>query len=415
MPELKINVPKIFLPLFRNAQRYNVLYGGRGSGKSWTVAIFCLVKAMEKKRRILCTREIQRTIKDSVHKLLMDIIQSNEIMSKYYIIKNDAIIGINGSEFIFKGLRHNPQEIKSTEGIDICWVEEAQSISKQSNDILTPTIRKPGSIIIYTYNPYSKKDVIYTEFIEKQRENVLFIKALYKDNPYLPDVLREEAEYDMKNDYLLYKHKWLGEILQQSNLYVFRDKVYVDEYDYKNNVTIVRYGVDWGFSADATAIVKVVIDEEENIIYIEQEAYALHCDIDKLPTLFSEIDGIHKGMIIADSARPDTIAYMRNKGFTIRGSIKGAKSVYDGIMFLRSFSKIIIHPNCKNAIEEFTNYKYKADKITGEPLNDVQDGNDHTIDATRYAIEDLMRLSKTKMNIRAIAKTKRSETKQLPI
>jgi len=415
MPDIKINIPKIFLPLFRKPQRYNILYGGRGGGKSWAVAIFCLVKAMEGRKRILCTREIQRTIKDSVYKLLSDIIQTNDIMSKFYTIKNDSIIGINGSEFIFKGLRHNPQEIKSTEGIDICWVEEAQSISKQSHDILTPTIRKPGSIIIYTYNPYSKKDVIYTEFIEKQRDNSLLIQALYKDNPYLPDVLKEEAEYDFKNDYLLYKHKWLGEILQQSNLYVFRDKIYVDEYDYTNNSPIIRYGADWGFSADATAVVKVVVDIDNNILYIEQEAYALHCDIDKLPVLFSEIEGIHKGLIIADSSRPDTIAYMRNKGFAIRGSIKGAKSVYDGIMFLRSFEKIIIHPNCKNAIEEFTNYKYKADKITGEPLNDVQDGNDHTIDATRYAIEDLMRMTKTNVNIRALQKVRRSETQKLPI
>ena len=408
---MNIEVPKIFIPIFESEKRYIVLYGGRGGGKSWFVALYCLIKAMEKKRRILCTREIQRTIKDSVYKLLVDLIQKYPEFEKFFIIKHDMICGVNGSEIIFKGLKHNPTEIKSTEGIDICWVEEAQNISKQSNDLLTPTIRKENSKIIYTYNPYSIKDVVKTEYIDKERDDVHKIRVLYLDNPFLPNVLLHEAEYDKKNDYMLYKHKWLGETLQYSNLLVFADKIVVDDYEYSDNIAI-RYGADWGFSQDPTVLIKVVIDGK--ILYIEEEAYAIGCDIDKIPELFDRIEGVRKGLIIADSARPETISYIRNQGFNIRASIKGAGSVKEGIAFLRSFEKIIINPQCKHTINEFSNYKYKQDKITGEPLNDVQDGNDHTIDAVRYAIEDLMRYYTKAPNTRKNQKVGKSKMKELP-
>lgn len=395
---IEFNVPKIFIPLFNSTKRYNILYGGRGSGKSWAAAYYCIIKAIEKKRRILCTREIQRTIKDSVYKLLTDIIKQNEYLQKMFVIRSDAILCVNGSEFIFKGLRQNVQEIKSTEGIDICWVEEAQSISAQSDDILTPTIRKKESKIIYTYNPYEPKDVVYTKYIMADRDDVLAIKANYYNNPYLPDVLIKEAEYDKIHNITLYKHKWEGEFVQRSELLVLADKLIIDMYEYQGDV-VIRYGVDWGFSVDATAVVKVVIDTNNNVLYIEQEAYGVGIDIDRLPELFDQVEGIRGGLIIADSARPETISYMKQRGFNIRGSIKGAKSKNEGIAFLRSFKHIIINPMCKNTIAEFSNYKYKADKITGEPLSEVEDGNDHTIDATRYAIEDLMRLQRAKFKI----------------
>jgi len=277
--------------------------------------------------------------------------------------------------------------------------------------LLTPTIRKENSKIIYTYNPYSEKDVVKTEYIDKERDDVHKIRVLYLDNPFLPNVLLHEAEYDKKNDYMLYKHKWLGETLQYSNLFVFADKIVVDDYEYSDNIAI-RYGADWGFSQDPTVLIKVVIDGK--ILYIEEEAYAIGCDIDKIPELFDRIEGVRKGLIIADSARPETISYIRNQGFNIRASIKGAGSVKEGIAFLRSFEKIIINPQCKHTINEFSNYKFKQDKITGEPLNDVQDGNDHTIDAVRYAIEDLMRYYTKAPNTRKNKKVGKSKTKELP-
>lgn len=396
--EIDIKVPKVFIPLYKTDKRYNVLYGGRGSGKSWAAAYYCIIQAIESKRRILCTREIQRTIKDSVYKLLSDIISNDNFLSKTFVIKNDTIQCVNGSEFIFRGLRHNVQEIKSTEGIDICWVEEAQSISAQSDDILTPTVRKPGSKLIYTYNPYSPKDVIYTKYIQSNRDDVLAIKSNYYNNPYLPDVIVQEAEYDRTHNVTLYNHKWEGDFVQRSDLLVLADKIIIDTYDYPDTA-VVRYGADWGFSSDATAVVKVVIDTDSNILYIEQEAYGVGIDIDRLPEMFEQIEGIHNGLIVADSARPETISYMKKNGFNIRGSIKGARSKTEGVAFLRSFKNIVIHPECKNAIAEYSNYQYIADRITGEPLAALQDGNDHTIDATRYAIEDLMRLNRAKFKI----------------
>ncbi len=410
---MNIKIPHKLLEIFTTDKRYIVIYGGRGSAKSTSVAYFLLAKALEEKRRILCTREIQNSIKDSVYKLLCDLIQGD--LEKFFTIYKDSIVAYNGSEFIFKGLRHNIQSIKSTEGVDLCWVEEAQSISMQSLDILTPTIRKKDSKIIFTYNPLTQKDAVYKRFLEDDRDDVCAIKIIYEENPFLPDVLRHEAEYDRHNDYALYRHKWLGEFYEQSDVYVLADKVEVDEFYYGDDA-IIRYGADWGFAVDPTVLVKCVVFDGN--LYIEKEAYKVKCDIDHTPVLFDTIPEARKGLIVADSARPETINYMRRAGFTIRGSKKGSGSVKEGISFLRSFKKIYIHPECKNTINEFLNYRYKTDRITGEVLQDIEKGNDHTIDAVRYAVEDLMRLGIHKNYSpmpNKLKKTRRSEVKNLPV
>lgn len=215
----KIQIPKAFKELFNELWRYLIFYGGRGSGKSQSVARALLIRGRQKKLRILCTREIQNTIKDSVHKLLKDIIEENEWGD--YVVTNDGITNARtGTEFIFRGLRHNMLEIKSTEGIDICWVEEAQSITEASLDILTPTIRKPGSQIIFTFNRFNELDPVYVRFVQKQPKNAFVKKVNYdvlERAGLLPDVLKDEMESDKANDPDLYAHKWLGEPLAQSD------------------------------------------------------------------------------------------------------------------------------------------------------------------------------------------------------
>ena len=152
MIDVALDIPDKLIPIFETDKRYIDLYGGRGSGKSWTVADFLLFQGQVRPCRIMCTREIQKSISDSVIQLLSDKIQANNL-SSFYDIQKNAIYGANGTNFLFKGLRHNPNDIKSTEGIDYCWVEEAQSVSRSSLNILTPTVRKDGSQIIFTYNP----------------------------------------------------------------------------------------------------------------------------------------------------------------------------------------------------------------------------------------------------------------------
>ncbi len=213
--------------LFNPHWRYFAFYGGRSSGKSYQVATILLLQGRQKKERILATREIQKTIKDSVHKLLSDIIEKYGFTD--YQVQNDTILNtVTGTEFIFKGLRQNINEIKSTQGITKCWVEEAQSLSAHSIDVLTPTIREPGSQIIFTFNRFTELDPVFVRFVMKQPDRT-FAKSVNFDAlervGLLPDVIKLEIEEDKANPEL-YAHKWLGEPLAQDEFSIIpRDRV----------------------------------------------------------------------------------------------------------------------------------------------------------------------------------------------
>lgn len=222
-----IQIPIEYRPLFDPSRRYFAIHGGRGSLKSHTVARRLLIAARQSKKRILCTRELQKSIKDSVHKLLADII--NEYGLTDFDVKKESIINtVTGSEFIFTGLRNNVTEIKSMEGIDYCWVEEAQSLSEASIDILTPTIRKKGSQIIFTFNRLNELDPVYVKFVLNKSNRTCVINVNYdvaQKYGWLPDVLEEEMKADKANP-TLFAHKWLGEPLSQSdNAIISRDDV----------------------------------------------------------------------------------------------------------------------------------------------------------------------------------------------
>lgn len=205
-----IDYPEKLEPIFHTKKRYINIHGGRGSAKSHTIALFLLIKAIEKKYRILCTREIQNSIKDSVWKLLTEKISNNK-WDSYFNITDASIICVQtGSEFIFKGLRGNAQAIKSTEGIDYAWVEEAQSVSRSSLEILVPTIRKPESQIIFTYNPTLEEDPVHVDYTLAEREDVLKIEINWRDNPWFPEVLKADMEYDKRTNLNKYLYIWEG-------------------------------------------------------------------------------------------------------------------------------------------------------------------------------------------------------------
>jgi len=214
----KLLVPIEFKELYNPTWRYFAIYGGRGSLKSHTVARRLLIAGRQKKVRILCTRELQKSIKDSVHKLLVDLI--NELGYTDYEVQKDSIKNtITGSEFIFTGLRNNVTEIKSMEGIDFCWVEEAQSLTLASIDILTPTIRKPGSQIIFTFNRHDELDAVYVKFVQNAKSNTCVINVNFDvaiKYGWFPEVLAQEMEND-RDDPEVYAHKWLGEPVNQSD------------------------------------------------------------------------------------------------------------------------------------------------------------------------------------------------------
>lgn len=219
MNQVKIQIPTEFKPLFDKQYRYFAIYGGRGSLKSHTVARRLILAARAGRVRILCTRELQKSIEDSVHKLLSDIIDLYGF-TDFEVTKKNIINKVTGSEFIFTGIRNNTAEIKSMEGIDYCWCEEAQSLTKNSIEVLTPTIRKAGSQLFFTYNRLTELDPVHQKFVLDERDDTCVINVNYDiaiKYGWLPDVLEREMEADKKADPALFAHKWLGEPLSQTD------------------------------------------------------------------------------------------------------------------------------------------------------------------------------------------------------
>ena len=210
--KLSLEIPEKLECLLED-YRFKVVYGGRGSSKSWTVARVLLAIGRRKKIRVLCAREFQNSISDSVHALLADQIKSLGL-EDFYTVQNTSIFGKNGTEFLFAGLKHNITKIKSFEGVDICWVEEAQTTSKSSWDTLIPTIRKEGSEIWITFNPELDTDETYKRFVVMPPKTAKVVKVNWSDNPWFPKVLRDEMEDLKERDMDAYLNVWEGNTRQ---------------------------------------------------------------------------------------------------------------------------------------------------------------------------------------------------------
>lgn len=199
---LSLDIPEAMMP-FLEHERYKVAYGGRGSSKSWTIAQLLVMRAYQAPTRILCAREIQRSISDSVIQLLSDTIERLGL-SSFFEIQKTQILANNGSRFIFEGLRSNVTKIKSMEGIDIVWVEEAESVTFTSWETLIPTIRKPGSEIWVSFNPRDEMDETYQRFVIDPPKNSKIVKINWQDNPWFPEELKKEKDHLRDKDENLY-------------------------------------------------------------------------------------------------------------------------------------------------------------------------------------------------------------------
>jgi len=391
--KLDIEVVDLVGAVLYEVARYKVLYGGRGSTKSWAIADYIVQKTAFGKFRVLCTREIQGSIKDSVYRLLVDRIYFHKLQ-KYFLINKDSISSIYGSEIIFKGLRQNISEVKSTEGIDICWVEEAEKVAQDSWDVLIPTVRKEGSEIIVSFNPEDEKSATYNMFIEKDGKPVNLpdcLKAFVNwwDNPWFPNVLYREMDWCRKNDPEKYEHVWGGRPKKYGQAVIFKNKLKVEDFEPAGEGTQFYLGADWGFGSDPCCLVRMFIRDRK--LYIDREFYGYGIEIDDLPTCFDSVEHSRKFTIRGDSSRPDTISYMANKGFNCIGAEKGPGSVEDGIEFLKNFESIIIHPSCTGSVGDFSNYRWKVDRITDQVLPIPIDKSNHACDAARYALEPYMK------------------------
>lgn len=296
---------------------------------------------------------------------------------------------VNDSLFIFEGLKHNITKIKSMEGIDIVWCEEAERISEESWRVLIPTIRKSGSEIWVSFNPDQETDPTYQRFVVNPPEDAIVKKVSWEDNPYFPDELKREMERDYRTDPEAAAWIWAGECRTITDAQVLKGKWIIQEFTPKGDWSGPYFGADWGFSQDPTALVSMWIGD--NKLWVEHEAYGVGVDIADTPALFDTVPDSRQYVIRADSARPETISHVRKAGFRILAAEKWTGSVEDGISFLRSFEHIVIHPRCKRIAQEARLWSYKTDQLTGDVLPKLKEGHDHGWDAVRYGLEPVIK------------------------
>lgn len=406
-------LPEAFRGIFKPA-RFKAYYGGRGSGKSHSLAIALVLLGVKRSIRWLCAREIQKSLQTSVKQLLEDKIIALKLQDAY-VITSESITGKNGTKFFFVGLKTNPDSIKSMEGLDGVWVEEADRCSQRSLDLLLPTIRKPNSELWFSWNRYQATDPVDNMFLGgKPPPNSIVQQVNWRDNPFFPEVLKGEMLWLKERDVDKWRHVWEGGLLQQSNAKVFSNWRVDDLDDHIPEGSIPRLGADWGFSVDPTVIVECHVFNRT--LYFKEEAYKVKCEVDETPALFYGSDRrkpprwtnvhAHPGLesvrrdyrIVADSARPETISYMSKRGFNIVRANKGQGSVEDGLEFMRTYD-IVLHPRCTNLKYEMSVYSYKVDSMTEMVLPFLKDAHNNVIDAARYSLEGVRRAHKARISI----------------
>lgn len=369
--------------------RYRVASGGRGSGKSHAIAAALILRMLANRLRVLCAREIQRSLRESVHHLLTAKIDELRLTDFFDINDREITCRATSSEIIFAGLMTNVQQLKSLEGVNLCWGEESESISQRSFEILTPTIRAALSEIWLSCNP-DDPDAPIQGFIDGERPDTLHEHVIFSDNPWFPEPLEGERAYLQRVDDDAYRHVWLGECRLHSDAQVFKGKFHVEAFEPAHFWDGPYQGADWGFSQDPTTLIRCWIFDRT--LYIDQEAYALGCDIDRTPDLFDSVPGARQYLTRADNARPETISFMQRAGYPlVKACEKWSGSVEDGVAHIRSYERVVIHSRCTRTAEEFRLYSYKVDRLTSDVLPDLVDKNNHTIDALRYALEPLIR------------------------
>ncbi len=386
----RLEMPEKLTPVFTGEARYRAAYGGRGSAKSRTFAMMAAVRGYQEPMRILCARELQNSLKESSMAEIIKAIQSQAWLARAYEIGESFIRGRNGTEFLFKGLRTNINEIKSLSGIKLAWVEEAEKVSEASWRMLLPTIREPGSEIWVTWNPESPYSPVKKRFIDVPRTGLKIAQMNWRDNPWFPPELEQERLDDLELNADIYHHIWEGEELTRTDAQVMGGKWTVKTFAPREHWDGPYYGLDFGFSDDPTAVLECWTFD--NRLYIYREAVRHRVELDEIRGLAEEtMPDISKHIIRADSANPASISYLKRHGLPrIVGVEKWPHSVREGIAHLRNYRKIIIHPTCERTIKEARLYSYKIDK-NEQITNTIVDAHNHTWDAIRYALAPMVR------------------------
>ncbi|WLW64299.1 PBSX family phage terminase large subunit [Achromobacter aegrifaciens] len=388
-----LEFPEKLQCLFEPA-RYKVAHGGRGSAKSWSFARALLALGAQRKLRILCTREVQKSIKDSVHKLLSDQIEAIGL-GWFYQIQNNEIRGANGTEFLFAGLAdHTVESIKSYEGVDVVWVEEAHKVSKRSWDILIPTIRKEGSEIWISLNPELETDETYSRFVIDPPANAVVVQINYSDNPWFPAVLEQERVDCLRRDPKGYPQIWEGKCLPAVAGAIYYDEIQAAQeegriarvpYDPMLKAHVI-FDLGWN-DAMFVSIVQRVRSELRVIESMEDSHKTLDWWSAELRkknlnwgTVFLPHDGEHRDFKTAKSAKE----IMEALGWTVK--ITPNLKVEEGIRLTRMAFPQMVFDKDKAAriVQCAKRYRRSVNQQTNEPGAPLHDEWSHGADNLRY-------------------------------
>lgn len=375
---------------FGNYFRVWFIFGGRGSGKSHAVAIMIVCWMRRTKIRVLCLREFQNSIDDSSKQLLEDYIVKLGFVDEFRITKYDITHIPTGSRCTFRGMKSG-NSLRSTEGIDLVWGEEAQTFSESSLRSLFPTIRKEGSRLIFTFNPEAPDDPIWTRRNRWENE-ARIIESLvnWKQNPWFTKELNEERLRDLRTDPDMYQHIWEGQLMRRTNALVFAGKCEFGLEFASPPAWEVSYfyGADFGFAKDPATLVRCFI--RDDYLWFDYAEFGHKIELDALSALYDRVPGARDYMIRGDGARPDIISMMQREGFQMTEAKKGPGSIEAGVTLMKSFKGIKVHARCKDLAQEFMNYSYKVDPKTEEVQPVLEDKWNHGIDAARYALEPML-------------------------
>lgn len=400
----QIEIPPKLIPVFATPNmRYRGSFGGRGSGKTRTfakmTAVFAYQRAMNGDSGvILCGREFMNSLEDSSLEEIKQAIRSESFLEAFFEIGEKFIRTKCGRiSYIFTGLRHNLDSIKSKARILVAWVDEAESVSEMAWRKLMPTVRENNSEIWVTWNPENKGSSTDLRFRQSKPENAIIVEMNYSDNPWFPEVLEQERLNDRARlDDATYRWIWEGAYLEASEAQIFRGKYQELEFEPNPDFDGPYYGLDFGFAQDPTAAVKCWVFN--NDLYIEYEAGKVGLELDETTQFITKgVPQIADHVVRADSARPESISYLKRHGLPrIIGVEKWKGSVEDGIEHIKSYNKVYIHPRCQHTLNEFRLYSYKTDRLSGDVLPVVIDAHNHFIDALRYALAPLMQVKSAK-------------------
>lgn len=394
----EIQIPAKIARNFANPNaRFHVLKGGRGSAKTRAAAAWCAARAIahaQAGRRgvILCGREHLNSLEESSLPELKETILSHAWMVPLFDMGEKYIRTACGSvSFAFAGLRHNLDSLKSKARILDAWIEEAENVSETAWRKLIPTIREEGSKLVITYNPESPESATHRRFVASEQADIAVTHINWRDNPWFPAVLDAERRRDMALSPDTYEHVWEGAFYTMTNAQIFAGKIESREFEPQPGWDGPYFGGDFGFSQDPTAAVEVWINGAE--LLIRREAYKIGLELDDTaPFVLRKIPGFDRHVSRWDNARPESISHLTRHGLPRATACdKWQGSVEDGIAYLRSFARIVIHPECDNITREARLYSYKVDRLTGDVTTQIVDAHNHGWDAVRYAVGPMIR------------------------